>query len=359
MRKNNKFGYLIVFTIPISFLLSYYSSNLYALYSLPLSMFVLMPLIDPLFGVDNQNYDNEQEKRIKDELYYRFVLHAWAYTQTAMMIWLVYLFSTTELSFAYILPMVLNTMIMNGGAGIVVAHELGHKNNKLDRYLAKLLLIQVFYAHYTVKHNRGHHVHVGTPLDTATSRLNQSFYSFWLQSVWGGFVSAIKIENEYLKLKKKNNTIVNHEVWNSLILSVMFFVICASIVAYYNETMLLYFIAFYIMQTFLSFSLLEAVDYIEHYGMVRQLKNDNTYEKTNATHSWNANFILSNYFLFQLQRHSDHHLYATKNYQILKQYDESPQLPNGYPAMILLTLLPPLWFKIMNKRLNNWKKENA
>lgn len=359
MRKINKFGYLIVFTIPISFLLSYYSGSLYALYSLPLSMFVLMPIIDPLFGADNQNFDTEHEKSIKDEKYYRFVLHAWAYTQTAMMAWIVYLFSSTNLSVEYIIPMILNTMIMNGGAGIVVAHELGHKNNKLDKFLAKLLLIQVFYAHYTVKHNRGHHVHVGTPLDTATSKLNQSFYSFWLQSVIGGFVSALKIENEYLHNKKKRNKIINHEVWNSLIISFVFFILCASVVNYFNHSMLFSFIVFYIFQTTLSFSLLEAVDYIEHYGMVRQLKEDNTYEKTNATHSWNANFILSNYFLFQLQRHSDHHLYATKNYQILKQYDESPQLPNGYPAMVLLTLIPPLWFKIMNERLYKWKKENA
>lgn len=359
MRKINKFGYLLVFTIPISFLLSYYADNIYALYSLPFVMFICMPFIDPLFGLDNQNYDADHEKELKDQSYYRYVLHAWAYTQTAMMIWLVYIFSTTDISFTYIVPMVLNTMIMNGGAGIVVAHELGHKNNKLDKYLAKLLLIQVFYAHYTVKHNRGHHVHVGTPLDTATSKLNQSFYSFWLQSVWGGFVSAIKIENDYLKAKKKKITLFNHEVWNSLILSILFFVLCASIVAYFNEVMLLNFIVFYVFQTFLSFSLLESVDYIEHYGMVRQLKDDNTYEKTNASHSWNANFILSNYFLFQLQRHSDHHLYATKNYQILKQYDESPQLPNGYPAMILLTLIPPIWFRIMNERLNKWKKENA
>lgn len=358
MRKINKFGYLLVFTIPISFLLSFYSGNIYMMYSLPFMMFIVMPIIDPLFGVDNQNYDSEKEKQLKDESFYKVVLYAWAIVQTLMMLWIVYLFASREISVEYIIPMVINTMIMNGGVGIVVAHELGHKNNKLDKYLAKLLLIQVFYGHYTVKHNRGHHVHVGTPLDTATSRLNQSYYSFWKQSVLKGFSSAIAIEDEYLKTKKLKKTLFNHEVYYSVFFSFLFLILTTILVFVFNEQMIVSFIAFFIAQTFLSFSLLESVDYIEHYGIIRNLKEDHSYEKTNATHSWNANFILSNYFLFQLQRHSDHHLYATKNYQILKQYNESPQLPNGYPAMVLLTLLPPIWFRIMNKRLTTWKKEH-
>lgn len=358
MRKINKFGYLLVFTIPITFLLSYYSGNLYMMYSLPIMMFIVMPLIDPLFGVDNQNYDLEKEKELKDELFYKAVLYVWAIVQTLMMFWLVYLFATIEINIEYIIPMVMNTMIMNGGVGIVVAHELGHKNNKLDKYLAKLLLIQVFYGHFTVKHNRGHHLNVGTPLDTATSRLDQTYYSFWKQSVLKGFTSAIEIENEYLKTKKIKKSLFNHEVYYSVFFSCLFLFLSSLIVYVFNEQMLLSYLVFFLAQTFLSVSLLESVEYIEHYGIIRNLKEDNTYEKTNATHSWNANFIISNYFLFQLQRHSDHHLYATKNYQILKQYNESPQLPNGYPAMVLLTLLPPIWFKIMNKRVTTWKNEN-
>ncbi len=358
MRKINKFGYLLVFTIPLSFLLSFYSGNTYMMYSLPFMMFIVMPIIDPLFGVDNQNYDSEKEKQLKDESFYKVVLYAWAIVQTLMMLWIVYQFAIRSISTAYIIPMVINTMIMNGGVGIVVAHELGHKNNKLDKYLAKLLLIQVFYGHFTVKHNRGHHLNVGTPLDTATSRLDQTYYSFWKQSVFKGFISAIEIENEYLKNKKIKKSLFNHEVYYSVFFSCLFLLLSSLIVYVFNEQMLLLYLVFFIAQTFLSISLLESVEYIEHYGIIRNLKEDSTYEKTNATHSWNANFIISNYFLFQLQRHSDHHLYATKNYQILKQYDESPQLPNGYPAMVLLTLLPPIWFKIMNKRVITWKNEN-
>lgn len=358
MRKINKFGYLLVFTIPFSFLLGYYSGQSYLLYTLPIMMFIIMPIIDPLFGLDNDNFDVESEKQLKDDLFYKRILYAWAFVQTSMMFWVVFVFATNEISLDLLIPMILNTMIMNGGVSIVVAHELGHKNNKLDKYLAKLLLIQVFYGHYTVKHNRGHHVNVGTPLDTATSKLNQSYYSFWLQSVVKGFKSAIEIEDEYLNTKKLKKNIFNHEVYYSIFFSCLFFTSSSLVIYFFNSEMLILYIVFYLMQTFLSFSLLEAVDYIEHYGIVRKQKEDNTFEKTNSTHSWNANFILSNYFLFQLQRHSDHHLYATKNYQILKQYDESPQLPNGYPAMVLLTLLPPLWFKIMNNRLLNWKKQH-
>lgn len=112
---------------------------------------------------------------------------------------------------------------------------------------------------------------------------------------------------------------------------------------------------FFVVQSIIAFSLLEMVNYIEHYGILRREIAPNRYERVNPLHSWNANQLLTNFFLFQLQRHSDHHANANRRYQVLRHIDESPQLPYGYPTMIMIALVPPLWFKLMNQRLEHWK----
>jgi alkane 1-monooxygenase len=246
-------------------------------------------------------------------------------------------------------------MIMNGGVGITIAHELGHKPQKLEKFLAKFLLIQVGYGYFYVEHNRGHHVHVATPNDPATAKKNQNYFVFWKQAVIGGFKNSIKIEKARLAKRKQRSNLWTNEAYRLTLISVVLLLSigCISYLIHPERSITL--LAFLILQAFLSFSLLEAVDYIEHYGIERKEISPGVYEKVNPKHSWNANFIYSNYFLFQLQRHADHHVYATKNYQLLDAHDESPQLPNGYPAMVILSLIPPLWFKLMNDRLEEWK----
>ncbi len=354
IRRINKFGYLLVFVIPIFIALFLIFKADYLLYVIPFLIFILLPLIDPIVGTDDGNFDSHQEKLESEDKFYKYIMYAWAIVQSLVMIAIFIYFVDASPSILQLVLLILNTMIMNGGVGIVVAHELGHKNNKLDKFFAKLLLIQVAYGHFTVEHNRGHHVHVGTELDPATGKYNQSYYSFWYQSVVGGFKHALKLEADYLKLKKKKNTILTNEVYNSILWTCLFYLITTLLVYILRSESTLQYVVFIIAQAILSFSLLEAVNYIEHYAIIRKISPTNNYEKINPTHSWNANFILSNYLLFQLQRHSDHHLYSTKNYQVLKQYNESPQLPNGYPAMVILSLVPVLWKKIMNERLNNW-----
>lgn len=355
MRKINKHGYLLVFAIPLSIVLSYYSGIIYAFYILPFLMFVVLPFFDPIIGVDDTNFDKSLAQEIKDEQYYRYILYAWVLVQTSVMAWLIYLFLTTEISTHVLVLLLINTMIMNGGIGITIAHELGHKTKKLEKFLAKFLLIQVGYGYFYVEHNRGHHVHVATPKDPATAKKNQTYFAFWKQAVIGGFINSIKIENERLLQRKKKSNIWTNEVYRLTIISFLLLVAINLVSYLYTNTISVKLNVFLLMQAFLSFSLLEAVDYIEHYGIERKEISPGVYEKVNPTHSWNANFIYSNYFLFQLQRHADHHMYATKNYQLLDAYDDSPQLPNGYPAMVLLSLVPPLWFKIMNGRLDAWK----
>lgn len=355
MRRISKYGYLLVFIIPLSIIGGFYTQNVYSLYLLPFLLFILLPIIDPMVGTDDANYSKVELDSLKEENYYRHILHAWAFFQTLTMCWLVYIFITHEISNHLLVLLLVNTMIMNGGVGITVAHELGHKTNKLDKFLAKLLLVQVFYATFYVEHNRGHHVHVATPNDPATAKKNQSYYAFWKQAVIGGFLSSIKHERERLAQRKQKSNLWTNEVYRLTLFSILYFLFSILLAIYFTDLIPYKLIIFLLGQAFLSFSLLEAVDYIEHYGITRKQISEGVYEKVNPAHAWNANFIYSNYLLFQLQRHADHHMYATKKYQLLNAYKESPQLPNGYPAMVILTLLPPLWFKVMNKRLEEWQ----
>jgi len=100
-----------------------------------------------------------------------------------------------------------------------------------------------------------------------------------------------------------------------------------------------------------GFLMLECVNYIEHYGLRRKLLPNGRYEKVSPRHSWNSDHELGRIVLYELTRHSDHHFKATRKYQILRHIDESPQLPLGYPTSILMALVPPLWFRVMNRRV--------
>ncbi len=357
MHKYNKLGYLLVFTIPLLFVITYYSTVPYALYLIPFLVYVIIPIIDPIIGRFNQNPSKEEIDEHKEDRYYQRILVLWVITQTFILAWLAYVFTVDNIGIARFIPMLMNTFIMTGGVGITIAHELGHKTTKLERFLSKVLLVQVCYGHFYIEHNRGHHIHVATPNDPATSKYNQSYFAFWKQTIFGSFSSALKLERQRLQQRKKPINLYNHEVWRLLILSVLWILISVSISSYIRSEFNWSLLLFWLLQSFLAFSLLEAINYIEHYGIVRKQISENQYERVNPLHSWNANFMLSNFILFQLQRHSDHHMYATKRYQLLNQYEESPQLPNGYPAMVILVLFPKLWFKVMNPLFNQWQTQ--
>ena len=215
----------------------------------------------------------------------------------------------------------------------------------------------VCYMHFYLEHNRGHHVHVATPIDPATSRKNEHFYKFWFRSVFKGYASAWNIEIEGLKRKNKSIlSLQNQMIWFHL-LPILFCTLLTIAFSYLTGGIAWQVPVFFFTQSILAFTLLEQVNYIEHYGIVRNQDENGKYERVTQLHSWNANQLVSNFFLFQLQRHSDHHLNAIRRYQVLKHYDESPQLPHGYPTMIILALFPPIWFRMMNPRLENWKTD--
>lgn len=234
--------------------------------------------------------------------------------------------------------------ILLGACGINVAHELGHRQNKIAVYAAQALLLPAFYMHFFIEHNWGHHKDVATPNDPATARFNESIYVFWARSVTMSYVHAWKLERKILSIKK-------HSFWsfhNRMIVFLLLQLAYATAVFLVAGWLGLALIA---AIGVISFLLLETINYVEHYGLLRKQKPNGEYERVLPKHSWNSNQTMGRIVLYELTRHSDHHFIAAKKYQTLDHHDDSLQLPQGYPACMLMSLLPPLWFGVMNKRI--------
>jgi alkane 1-monooxygenase len=231
-----------------------------------------------------------------------------------------------------------------GGIAINTAHELGHKRGRAERWLSKVALAQTFYGHFYVEHNRGHHVQVATPEDPSSARLGESFWAFLPRTVVGGLASAWSLEAKRLRRLGRGTWSLHNDVLNAWAMSVALF---AALVGAFG----LGIVPWLVFQALFGLSLLEVVNYIEHYGLLRQKTPGGRYERCRPEHSWNSNHIASNVLLYHLQRHSDHHAWPTRRYQALRHHDAAPQLPAGYPAMILLAYVPPLWRRVMDPRV--------
>jgi len=232
---------------------------------------------------------------------------------------------------------------VSGGA-INAAHELGHKTDKTERRLGRFALIQNGYGHFTVEHKRGHHLRVATPEDPASSRLGEDLYRFLPRTVIGGARSAWALEAKRLRGRGQRVWSPRNEVLQAWVGSVVLFAALVAVFGWGIAPMLA-------IQAVMGIALLETVNYIEHYGLLRQRTDNGRYERCRPEHSWNSNHIASNLALYHLERHSDHHANPTRRYQALRHFDEAPQLPNGYGGMIVLAALPPLWFRAMDQRV--------
>jgi alkane 1-monooxygenase len=349
-----KIGFFTAFILPALLIAGFYTGGWWN-YATLVFAFLVMPFVDQWAGVDTGNVPENKVAQVGEEFYYRFVTFIWTYFQIGLLIWGAYAVSSGKLdSWWAWTGFTFSFGVITGGIGITVAHELGHKNNSLERFYGKTLLMTVCYMHFYIEHNRGHHVHVATREDPATALKGESFYRFWVKSVFEGYAHAWRIESESLARKNKPVLSLNNQMIPFVILPIIF---CAALFAgfsYWHQRPVWEIPVFFFTQSFIALTLLELVNYVEHYGILRKELSPGKYERVNALHSWNASHLISNFFLFQLQRHSDHHTAAYKRYQILDHHDESPQLPFGYPTMIMIALIPPLWFSLMDKRLDRW-----
>jgi alkane 1-monooxygenase len=350
-----KLGFFSAFILPILVVGGWYAGGYWNFLASAFT-FGFIPLIDYLVGGDSQNPDEAQISALTEARYYRFITFVWVYVQIGMVGWGAYVFATQPTQWFEALGFFLGMAQVTGGIGITVAHELGHQRNRLEQVYSQVLLMTVCYMHFFIEHNKGHHVWVATPKDPATSRRGETFYGFWWRTVSGSWLSAWRIEAQALQR-------AGHRVWswrNTMLWYVALpmlwmgalMVMVWALTGQWDAQV----VFFFLVQSVLAFSLLEAVNYIEHYGIERKEIANGRYERVNPLHSWNANQLVTNFFLFQLQRHSDHHANATRRYQTLRHFEESPQLPFGYPTMIWIALWPPAWFKLMDNRLENWKE---
>jgi len=231
-----------------------------------------------------------------------------------------------------------------GGVAINAAHELGHKRDRSERRLSKIALAQTGYGHFFVEHDRGHHLRVATVDDPASSRFNESLYRFIPRSVSGSVRSAWNLEKRRLHRHGLSHWTLRNEVLNAWLMTAVLFTVLA---VWFRPVVLPWLFG----QAIIGFCLLEAVNYLEHYGLRRQRLASGRYEPVAAGHSWNSNTLVANVLLFHLQRHSDHHTNPARRYQALRACDQAPELPAGYGSMVLLALVPPLWRRVMNPRV--------
>ncbi len=233
--------------------------------------------------------------------------------------------------------------IVTGGSGITVAHELTHRRGALDRALAKGLLVTVGYCHFFVEHVRGHHVRVATPEDPATAPRGMNVYRFVARSVVGGARHAWRLEA--MRLRQRGRS-----VWHPSNVVLTGALASLGLLALASWGFGPAAVVLLVGQAAVAVALLEVINYVEHYGLLRRRLGAH-YEPVQPRHSWNADQRISNWILLNLQLHSDHHAHMDRPFETLRNWTDAPRLPAGYPTMVLLALLPPLWFRVMDPRL--------
>lgn len=314
----------------------------------PLYVFGLIPLLELVLHGTTFNMDKVEEEIAKKDLRYDLIVWSVVPFQLAIMFYFLNRVNDTGLLWWETAGMVFAFGISCGVLGINVGHELGHRSTWYEQLMSKILLATSLYMHFFIEHNRGHHKNVSTDEDPASSRYGEMLYTFWARSVVNGWLSAWHLESERLKKAGKSFWSVHNEM---LMYQVYQLAMLGAITYVWNIRVTLLFIAAAIV----GFLLLETVNYIEHYGLRRRKVDGEYYEKVMPIHSWNSNHPIGRIMLFELTRHSDHHYMASRKYQVLRHFDYSPQMPTGYPGMMVLSLFPPLWFAVMHKTIAKYK----
>ncbi|MBU9496859.1 alkane 1-monooxygenase [Burkholderia multivorans] len=309
----------------------------------PLFAFGVIPVLDTLIGDDRDNPPEDVVPHLERERYYRLIVYLATLVEYVAFFMCVRIVGTHALAWYDYVGFALSLGAATG-ISINTAHELGHKTNRFERWLAKITLAPVAYGHFFVEHNRGHHVRVATAEDPASARYGESFWAFLPRTVVGSVRSAWRLERTRLARLGRSPWTWRNEVLHAWAMTL---VVWGIAIAIGGAAV----IPFLVIQAVYGASLLEVVNYVEHYGLGRRRLPNGRYERCTPQHSWNSNHVVTNLFLYQLQRHADHHANPTRSYQALRHFDDAPQLPAGYATMILLAYVPPLWYRVMNPRV--------
>lgn len=335
--------YLAAFSIPLVGFLSIYLKGIFA-FSTPLFAFVFLPILELIISTDDTNLSEEESSSKLKNVLFDWLLYLNLPVVFGVLVYALIEVSTHSLQLFEIIGLVFSVGIVLGVNGINVAHELGHRQASKQRFIGKTLLLPSLYMHFYIEHNFGHHLHAATPEDPATAKYNQSVYSFWFTSTIKQYFSAWEIQSRLLKNYNLSFfSLRNDMLWFVVLQSVYLF----TIFSFFGSLGLFFALGCAVV----GFLLLETVNYIEHYGLIRGKTKSGRYERVKEIHSWNSNHIIGRIVLYELTRHSDHHFISSKKYQVLECHEDSPQMPFGYPTSMVISLCPPLWFYIMNKRV--------
>lgn len=337
------FKYLAAFSIPLVVFVSIYLGGWWSFLALGYA-FGILPGLELMLPERTANMTSAEEEMAKKDKLYDLLLYSMVPIQYALLFFFLWQIQHQNLQVYEIIGLISAMGISCGVIGINVGHELGHRRAAHERIMAKLLLLSSLYMHFIIEHNRGHHRRVSTIDDPSSARLWEPVYAFWFRSTSQAYLSAWKLEADLLRKKGKSLVSLQNEMIRFTLFQVLF---VFGIIAIFGPLTGLAFLG----AAMIGFLLLESVNYIEHYGLSRKTVSPGRYEKVRPVHSWNSDHPIGRMVLFELSRHSDHHAYSGRKYQVLRHYDESPQMPAGYPAMVVLSMFPPLWFSIMHKHM--------
>ena len=343
--------YSIAYTVPLVVYFSLQGRG-WVCFAALIYLFGLLPLLELLLRGNTHNMNEDAEQKAGAARVYDWILYCFVPMQ--YLLWYYFLMQMQDASLLWWerLGKITAFGLSCGVLGINVAHELGHRSKTYEQLLSKVLLASTLYLHFFIEHNKGHHLRVATEEDPASARKGETVYGFYIRSIRDSWISAWKIQ---LKENKKHGigfwSPENQMWWFQMVQ------LCIILIIYFffGGWILLY----YLGAALMGMLLLETVNYIEHYGLVRKRNESGYYERTMPVHSWNSNHSLGRVVLLELTRHSDHHYQANRKYQILRHFDESPQMPTGYPGMMLLSLIPPLWFWVMHREIRRYKSTHT
>jgi len=350
-KDHKRYWYLFAYVTPIIYLATFWAY--FALGNNPLVtlipviwLFGITPIIDLVVGEDPHNPPEEVMPEMMKDNFYRFSIYPHIALVFLIFLVTVWFVGTQSLPWWSYLALLISGGIGSGGV-LTLTHELGHKNNKLDRLMAKLGNSIIGYGHFCIEHNRGHHVMVSTPEDPASARMGENIYRFAVREISGTFVRGWFHERERLEKLGYGFWTWRNDVLQSYALTLL---IVSACVAVLGPLILLYIIPHHM----LGWYALTQANYVEHYGLLREKLPNGKYERTQPRHSWNTNHMFSNMQLFHLQRHSGHHANPLRPYQVLRNFDDLPTLPVGYLGCYTLAVIPPLWYKVMDKKVMEW-----
>lgn len=349
MGRMKALGFLMVFVVPAQMPLAAWLAgvtgwpNAAAWFPL-FFLFVMLPLVDTLLGHDPRNVPPENERDVALQSWFRALTLMALPVQCLLLAWSAYWFVHAPLDLSGQVGWLLSQGLVGGILAINTAHELIHKDGRLEPVVGGLLLSTVGYHGFKIEHLRGHHVHVATEADASSARFGQSLWAFLPRAIVLNTRNAWALEAARLRGIGRGVFSAHNEMlrWTAVWL-----LLAAGFAAVLGPKGLV----FFVLQGLFAAGSLEIINYIEHYGLERQRLADGRFERTTHLHSWNSDYALSNLMLFQLQRHSDHHAFPKRRYPILRHHPDSPQLPGGYSAMFVLALCPPLWRRVIDPRV--------